>query len=101
MLVLFVQNNMIPTSGEKTEPSKTVVSSKSSTVSHTLPGNKRTTKEAKNKPRNQVIFIEAEISLVKKREKKHNIQDDVAEVTSAVFSQGRGVFMKNNSVQWC
>jgi hypothetical protein len=63
--VLFVQNNTIPTSGENTEPSKTVVSIKSSTVSHTLAGNKRTTKEAKNKPRNQVIFIEAEISVVK------------------------------------
>jgi ribosomal protein L30E len=98
MLVLFEQNNMIPTSGEKTEPLKMAISSKSSTVSYTLAGNKRTTKEAKNKPRNQVIIIKAEIPC-SKRKKIRNIFD-VAEVTSAVFSQGRGVLMKNNSVQW-
>lgn len=62
-LVLFVQNNVIPTSGETTEPSKMAVSDKSSAVSRTPVGNMRTTKEAKNKPRTQVIFIEAEIVL--------------------------------------
>jgi len=58
---------MIPTSGETTEPSKTRASDETSTVSRKLAGNTRTTKEAKNKPRTQVIIIEAEIVLGQKK----------------------------------
>jgi len=94
-LALVVQNNMIPTSGETKEPSKTA-SNKSSTIARTLAGNTRTTKEATNKPRNQVIFKETEI--VHGQKKKHNIYG-VAEVTSAVFRQGRGVIMNGANRQ--
>ena len=93
--MLVAQNRMIPTSGETTEPSKTAVSNKNSTVSRILAGNTRTTTEATNEPKNRAIFIEAEIFRGQKRKKKHNICD-VAEVTSTVFSHGTGVFMKYN-----
>ena len=68
-MVLYLQNNMIPTNAETTQPSKTAVSNRSSTVSRTLAGCTRTTKEATDKPRNQVIFIEADIVRGQKRNK--------------------------------